>query len=247
VVVAAALAAILLCIAGVLIWHRDSAVMRAAVLPLQLFLLLCLLSLCVGAALYTLPPAEPSADSVCFARAWLTLLPLCGMLAALFARAAHVTAVFRTHGLRSQKRAGFLLRWLVAAACVQLVLLIPFTVLPLTRARLAEQRSLPGQLILECGGREGFWPWMAVQMAFLLLLLIRATRVAFRARRLPIFFNEAVSFTFQSGSQASDAARVGVAFVLSIGREPDLLCSLLYCMFVSLPPLGRRVSSTVWS
>jgi hypothetical protein len=193
VVVAAAMAAVLLLIAALFIWQRDTVVMRASALPLQLSLLVCLLALCVGAALYTLPPSSPSADSVCFARAWLTLLPICFMLSALFARAAHVTAVYVSQGLRMEKPTSYLRRWLTVALCAQLALLLPFTALPLTEGRLSEQASLPGELILECKGRDGFWPWIGVQIAFLLLLLVPSVRVAFRARRLPTYFNEAVS------------------------------------------------------
>jgi hypothetical protein len=195
VVVAAAMAAALLLIAALFIWQRDTVVMRASALPLQLCLLVCLMALCVGAALHTLPPSSPSADSVCFARAWLTLLPLCAMLAALFARTAHITAVFTSQGLRTEKPMYHLLRWLAVAVAAQLVLLITLIALPLTEARLSQQSGLPGQLILECRGRSGFRPWLGVQIGFLLLLLLPSVRVAWRARKLPIKFNEAVGHT----------------------------------------------------
>jgi len=190
---AAGLAGLLLVIGGLLLWHRRSAVIRAASLRLQLFLLLCMLSLCAGAVLHTVLPRTVSDDAPCVARAWLTLMPMSLILSALFARASHVTAIFASQSLRAVGRTTHLARWLLGATAVELALLLAFTLLPLSGAVLREQHSLPGQLILECGGRDGFWPWMGVQLAFLLLLLIPSVSVAFRARKLPILFNESSS------------------------------------------------------
>jgi len=188
---AVALGAALLCCGAVLFLHRSSAVVRAASLFVPLSLLLCLLALCCGAVLYTVPPAWPSDDRPCVARAWLTLLPLSLILSALFARAEHVTAIFRSQALQTVSRTGHLARWLLGATAAELALLLAFTLRPLGGAALRTQSSLPGQLVLECGGRQGFWAWFGVQLGFLLLVLLQAARVAWRARRLPVLFNDA--------------------------------------------------------
>jgi hypothetical protein len=234
-VVAAAMAAALLLIAALFIWQRDTVVVRASALTLQLCLLMCLFGMCVGAALYTVPPADPSAHSVCFARAWLTLLPLCAMLAALFARTAHITAVFTSQGLRAEKPMYHLLRWLAVAVAAQLALLITLTALPLTEARLSQQSGLPGQLILECRGRSGFWPWLGVQIGFLLLLLLPSVRVAWRARKLPIKFNEAVSpprtaCTHRHSGTARGTEEWTAAYMYAVCASVlPLLCALFVC------------------
>jgi hypothetical protein len=192
VVAAAVMGFALVCIAAIFLWHRDSIVVRTTSLPLQLSLLVCLLALCVGAALYTVTPTSPTDDRVCFGRAWLTLLPIAMILSALFARASYVISIFESHGLRiedSRQSA----RWVVIAMLAELALLIPFTAMPLSGAALREQSSLPDQLILECGGRDGFWPWIGVQIGFLVLVLIPSAVVTFRARKLPTLFNESAS------------------------------------------------------
>ena len=162
------------------------------------FLLLVLVllgGLALGSLLYAAVPTNPADDTskaICIGRAWLTCLPLSGVLAVLLAKTSRLNSIFNAKTLQVQKRTDFDILISVIIVCLlQIVLLGVFSGLPLSRPQLTlGAGGLSDKLVLGCSQERGFMTWFGVQVAFVCSLIFPSVYFGFKTRDLPSQYNE---------------------------------------------------------
>ena len=192
--VSTAAMAFILVVAGILAWHWNSSVFKAASRWFMLLILFMLLAMALGAMLYSAIP-QPNSEigsAICIGRPWLTCLPLAVILAVLLAKNARLHAIYTSTQLRQNVYTDLdMLTAVTCVALVQAILLAFFSGLPLSKPVL--QLGAGGfndRLLQQCSQESGFMEWVYAEVAFIGCLILPAAWLGWKTRDLPCEFRE---------------------------------------------------------
>ena len=148
----------------VLMVRWDSPMFRASSRPFLLFFHLMFAIMAGGALLYA---AEPSVGSstgrtICFARPWLTALPLVGVLAALISKTWRIKKLITDAAIGMKPNVGdnIMARNVTLVCLIEIVCLIIFTTLNMSQPKYmhAEPGLVGYELVTGCTNETGFRP-----------------------------------------------------------------------------------------
>ena len=176
----------------VLAWN--SLVFKAASRSFMLLILVMLALQSLGAMLYAVIPSPDLevSEAVCIGRAWLTCLPLAGILAVLLAKNARLNSIFGAQTLQVKKHTDSdILRMVVGVCLIQIGILLVFTILPLSRPLTGPGHgSFSERAVTSCSQENGFMNWFAGEIVFICCLMLPAGYLGFKTRDLPSQYSE---------------------------------------------------------
>jgi hypothetical protein len=170
------IAALVLFVASVVVYNRDTVIIRASAFPFCMATLLFVLGIDVAGIFYAMSPSN--GDGVCHARAWVTGLSVVGVLASVLTKANRIRRIFgnTTFGEKVQLNSQLMLIVSVQSA-LELALLIAYSGKPLTYSELVSgSGTTSGTLVWQCAslseGGGSFTAWLIVQFLYVGSFLI---------------------------------------------------------------------------
>lgn len=174
--------------------HWNAPLYRAASRPFLLLTLIFLAAMALGALLYAaIPEPGSNGNAVCVGRAWLSCLPLAGILSILFAKCNRVDHIFGSMTLLKAKNVSdmSIVKFILSFCSIETIFLLVFSFIPLSEPRLdTGSGTLNTYLVQSCSLDSDGMAWLGVQIAFFAVLMFAAGALAFRTRNLPSAFSQ---------------------------------------------------------